>query len=297
MNTSFTPMVAEEIPARAMIAGLGILAIICAGLVMNMRFVLRVRSRGMPAPRYARRLLQRPWYWQDALWLALVMAVFVGTLTLVAVVLDRFDVQPAPSVARLVVVLQNLLTQALALGLVLHLCRRSGSGVAAGLGGPPARFHTRVRQALLFYVAAMPLIAASALVSNLLAALSGYSPPPQPVISGFIDVTAPMWFKGWLVGTAVITAPVVEEVVFRGVFLPAVARRNGMAAAIVITSMLFALIHGHPPAVLPLFTVGAFLSVSYLYTGSLLVPVLMHAVFNAVNLGALLLSGITLPPA
>ena len=33
-----------------------------------------------------------------------------------------------------------------------------------------------------------------------------------------------------------------------------------------------------------------------LYTGSLLVPIFIHAIFNAVNLAALLLSGVTYTP-
>jgi membrane protease YdiL (CAAX protease family) len=286
----------EVIPASAMIAGLAIFTILCAGLVLNIRFLLRIRARGIPFPRHAGRLLRRPWYWQDALWLALVMAVFIGTLALIGQILDHFAVDIPTPVARVVIILQNLITQGLALGLVIHLCRRNGAGLATSLGGPRAPLRSRVRQAFLFYVAAMPLIAAAALLSNALVAISGIPPQPQPILGGFIDVTAPLWFKGWLIATATIVAPVVEEVIFRGVFFPAIARQRGIPAAIVTVSMLFAVIHGHLPAILPLFVVGTFLSASYLYTGSLLVPILMHSIFNTVNVAAILLSGITLNP-
>ncbi len=286
----------DEISIRVVIAGLGIFVILCVGIVLNVRFLMRVRKRGFPVPPHAGHLLQRPWCWQDALWLALVMTVFIGTLALLATVLDRLDIQPSPPFSHVVVVVQNLLTQGLALGLVLHLCLRKGAGVSAGLGGPPAPIALRFRQAWVLYLAAMPLIAVSALLSNLAAALSGYPLQPQPVVGGFIDVAAPGWYKIWLMATAVIFAPVVEEVVFRGVLFPAMAKRNGIAASMVLTSMLFALIHGHLPALLPLFTVGLFLSGAYLYTGSLLVPVLMHSIFNAVNIAALLISGVTVHP-
>lgn len=297
MNTPFTPTVPDAIPASAVLAGLVILAILCAGLVLNARILFRIRTGGIPFPRHARRLLRRPWHWQDALWLALVMAVFVSALALCGRLLDDLGMDIPDQVARGVIVAQNLLTQGLALGLVIYLSRRGGGSLAATLGGPPAPLFTRFRQALFFYVAAMPLIAAAALVSNVLITLTGVPVQPQPVLGGFIDVTAPLWFKGWLIATAVITAPVVEEIVFRGVFFPAIARKRGIPAAIVIVSMIFAVIHGHLPAMLPLFVVGTFLSASYLYTGSLLVPVLMHALFNGVNLAALLLSGITFNPA
>ena len=296
MQQSFTPTVPEVLPASAMIAGLAIFLILCTGLVLNIRFLLRIRARGIPFPRYAGRLLRRPWYWQDALWLALVMAVFICSLALIGQLLEHFAVDIPTPVARTVIILQNLITQGLALGLVVYLCRRNDAGLAASLGGPPAPLRSRVRQAFLFYVAAMPLIAAAALLSNALVAITGIPLQPQPILGGFIDVTAPFWFKGWLIATATIVAPVVEEVIFRGVFFPAIARQRGIPAAIVSVSMLFAVIHGHLPAILPLFVVGTFLSASYLYTGSLLVPILMHSIFNTVNVAAILLSGITLNP-
>ncbi len=293
---SFTPTLPAVIPVSAMIAGLGIFVILCAGIVLNIRFLLRIRARGIPFPRYASRLLRRPWDWQDALWLSLVMAVFIGALALCGQILDHFEVDVSSPISRVLIIVQSVLTQGLALGLMVHLSRRRGAGLASSLGGPPAPLRSRVRQAFLFYVGAMPLIAAAGLLSNALVVLSGIPVQPQPILGGFIDVTAPLWFKGWLIATATIVAPVVEEVIFRGVFFPAAARKHGIPAAIVIVSMLFAGIHGHLPAILPLFVVGAFLCASYLYTGSLLVPVLMHAMFNTVNVTAILLSGITLNP-
>lgn len=296
MNASFTPVNPVDPGAGAIAAGLAVLVILCIGLVLDIRLLRRMNRDGIPEPLYAERLLQRHWHWMDALWLGLVMAVFVSAAALIANILDRFAGDFAPSTVRVVVILQNLLTQGLALGLVFHLQRRSGTTLADSLGGPPARLRTRFRQAFLFYVAALPFIAGTALISNALCAMTGIEMEPQPVLGGFIDTTAPVWFKGWLVLTAIATAPLVEEVVFRGVFFPALARHRGIPAAVVMVSMIFAFIHGHPPAILPLFAVGVTLALSYLYTGSLLVPILIHSIFNTVNLTALMLSGITYTP-
>jgi len=296
MNVPFSPTTPDEFSAGAMAAGLAVFAILCAGLVLDIRLLRKWRTGGIPAPRYAELLLRRHWHWRDALWLALVMAVFLSALALVGKVLDTAIENLAPNAVRAVIILQNLATQALALGLVLHLQHHSGTTLAESLGGPPAPPGTRLRQALVFYLAAMPVIAAAAMISNTLFAYSGFPLQPQPVLSGFIDTTAPIWFKGWLVLTAIAAAPLVEEIVFRGVFFPAMARHRGIPAAIVLVSLLFAFIHGHPPAALPLFVVGTTLATAYLYTGSLIVPILIHAIFNTVNLTALLLSGITYTP-
>lgn len=88
---------------------------------------------------------------------------------------------------------------------------------------------------------------------------------------------------------AVVVAPVTEEVVFRGVLFRAMADRLNLGVGIVLSSAIFALIHievvvSQPLALLGLFTVGVLLALAYHLTGNLMVPILGHAVFNAVSL-------------
>lgn len=296
MNVPFTPTTPDELSHGAMAAGIAILVIIGTGLVIDARLAEKWQKNGIPAPPHADRLLARHWHWRDALWLTLVMAVFLSGLALTGKWLETPIENLSLNTARVLIVLQNLATQGLALALVLHLQRRSGASLHDSLGAPPASIRSHLRLALVFYLAAMPVIAAAAILSNVLFAAGGIPLQPQPVLSGFIDTTAPLWFKAWLVLTAVAVAPIVEETVFRGVFFPALARQRGIPVAVVLVSMLFAFIHGHPPATLPLFVVGATLATATLYTGSLIVPILIHAIFNTVNVTALLLSGITYTP-
>jgi membrane protease YdiL (CAAX protease family) len=296
MIASFSPTLPDSMSHAAIAAGLMILLILGAGLIIDAILLEKWQKSGIPAPAYADRLLARHWHWRDALWLTLVMTVFLAALMLAGTLFKTQIANLTTNGQRTVIVIQNLVTQGLALALVIYLQRRSGHSLAESLGGPAAPISKRVKQALFFYVAAMPLIAAAALLSNILLSTLDLPLQPQPVLGGFIDTTAPLWFKLWLIATAIIAAPVVEETVFRGVFLPALARHRGIPAAVVTVSLLFALIHGHLPSALPLFVVGATLATAYLYTGSLLVPILIHATFNVVNLTALLLSGITYTP-
>lgn len=260
---------------------------------MNVRFIMRVRSKGMPLPRYTGRLLRRPWSWQDALWLLVVMAVAVSASALFMNTLPRLGVTLPVGVLRFAVVIQNGLLQGLALLLVFHLCKRNRVSLHSALGAPRGVIAKRLYQATRLYLAAMPLVALAALVSHALTASTGTPAQPQPVVLGFIDPTAPLWFRVWLAVTAVIVAPVVEEVVFRGVLFPAMAKKHGIPLAMVVISFLFALVHGHVPAMLPLFVFSAFLASAYLYTGSLLVPIFMHFLFNAVNLMSILTAGLS----
>jgi uncharacterized protein len=89
---------------------------------------------------------------------------------------------------------------------------------------------------------------------------------------------------------AVVVAPIVEEVVFRGILFRALGDRIGVWFGAIVSSAVFALIHvevvlSQPLALGGLFAVGMVLALAYHWTGNLLVPVLGHAVFNAASLG------------
>lgn len=87
---------------------------------------------------------------------------------------------------------------------------------------------------------------------------------------------------------AVITAPFVEELVYRGIFYPAAARKFGRPAAIVITSALFLLVHvdqyaGTPTTMIPLGALSVVLTAFRAYSGSLLPSFALHLLFNLVQ--------------
>jgi membrane protease YdiL (CAAX protease family) len=58
---------------------------------------------------------------------------------------------------------------------------------------------------------------------------------------------------------------------------------------VISSSLIFAVIHLHVPAIAPLFIVALACALAYMYTRSLVVPIVMHASFNALNMGMLLL--------
>jgi membrane protease YdiL (CAAX protease family) len=83
---------------------------------------------------------------------------------------------------------------------------------------------------------------------------------------------------------AVGVAPAAEEFVFR-FFLYGVLRRYfGIAVALLINSLLFAAVHQHLPSFAPLFVLGGCFTLAYEWSGSILVSMAMHALFNSVNL-------------
>ncbi|MDB6146898.1 MAG: amino terminal protease self-immunity [Spartobacteria bacterium] len=83
---------------------------------------------------------------------------------------------------------------------------------------------------------------------------------------------------------AVAVAPVAEEFVFR-FFLYGVLRRYlGRFVGLVVNALLFAAVHQHLPSFGPLFVLGACFTLAYEWSGSLLVPMTMHSLFNSLSL-------------
>lgn len=94
---------------------------------------------------------------------------------------------------------------------------------------------------------------------------------------------------------AVLTAPLVEELVYRGILYPALHHRLGRVRAILIVTAMFAVVHFPQYAgsllILTAVTVLSFaLTVIRSYTGQLLPCVVAHFLYNAIG-SALILSG------
>ncbi|MDQ6859690.1 MAG: CPBP family intramembrane metalloprotease, partial [Verrucomicrobiota bacterium] len=71
-------------------------------------------------------------------------------------------------------------------------------------------------------------------------------------------------------------------------FLYGVLRRYfGRSVGLVANSFLFAAVHMHLPSLIPLFVLGICFTIAYEWSGSILVSMTMHALFNSMTLIAL----------
>lgn len=86
---------------------------------------------------------------------------------------------------------------------------------------------------------------------------------------------------------AVAIAPMVEEFVFRFFLYGVLKRYVGRFAGLLVNSALFAAVHAHIPSAAPLFVLGSCFTLAYEWSGSILVPMMMHALFNSLTLTAL----------
>jgi CAAX protease family protein len=112
------------------------------------------------------------------------------------------------------------------------------------------------------------------------------APPQQPIIEMF-NASSTLEKRIIIIVLAVSLAPLAEEFIFRFFIYGVMKRYLGKFVAVVASALLFAAVHAHLPSFAPLFVLGTCFAVAYEWSGSILVPMTMHALFNAVTLTTL----------
>jgi membrane protease YdiL (CAAX protease family) len=109
------------------------------------------------------------------------------------------------------------------------------------------------------------------------------------VIEPLIELFPDRWYAGveerlttggWALFTAVVMAPVCEEILFRGIIQQGLTRRWGPWGGILFASALFGIIHCIPQQIVAGFALGIVIGFVYYRTRSLLSVIVLHAVNN-----------------
>ncbi|MGE6486885.1 CPBP family glutamic-type intramembrane protease [Paenisporosarcina sp. NPDC076898] len=107
-----------------------------------------------------------------------------------------------------------------------------------------------------------------------------------PLFPGFVDFLLepipmpenPVYLGIMLISIAVI-GPIAEEFIFRGVLLHRMMKKTSMWGGIIISSILFGILHAD---VFGAFIFGVIASLLYIKTRNLLIPILMHIINNSI---------------
>lgn len=96
------------------------------------------------------------------------------------------------------------------------------------------------------------------------------------------DTAFPFIYNLLVVLITVLIAPIVEEFLFRGVIMQRLAVKWGVTAGVLISSLIFGMLHAD---ILGAFIFGIFMSLLYINTRTLLVPIACHLLNNALAFG------------
>jgi len=220
--------------------------------------------------------------WPGGLVLLAIVAAFL-TPSYVLVLLPRPE---AGSLQLLQIVCLGLLAQNVVLLAVLG---SGGKLRREDLGLDTSTCRTDLRTgALAFLASLLPVFGV-----NLVVQLLGWrSEDGQHVLLKMAEESTNWQVLAWVALSAVVLAPIAEELMYRVVLQGYLETRLHSAVAIVVVAVLFAARHNEPgrPDALPLFPLALILGYVYYRRHSYIAVVLTHVLFNAANLLLVLVS-------
>lgn len=145
------------------------------------------------------------------------------------------------------------------------------------------KFGRALITALLLLLAAYPIIL---LADGISQRVLGRGSERQGIIELF-NASSTIEQRVMIIFLAVAIAPIAEEFLFRFFLYGVLKRYLGRAVGLLGNALLFAAVHAHVPAFAPLFVLGSCFTLAYEWSGSLLVSMSMHALFNSITLTAL----------
>jgi membrane protease YdiL (CAAX protease family) len=166
---------------------------------------------------------------------------------------------------------------------VAAFLRLRGFDLATAAGFGKVSFLRALSIAIVLLLAAYPLIAFAELMTQRFLGSGSSRQSIVELFSGSSTINQ----RVMIIFFAVAVAPVTEEFLFRFFIYGVLRRYFGRFFGVVSNSLLFAAVHAHVPSFAPLFVLATCFTLAYEWSGSILVSMSMHALFNSVSLVAL----------
>ena len=245
---------------------------IIAGIYIYISLVRQIGSRGDTPPGEGEKTFGLP---------EAVLAAALGTLFALNAV------AATSQSTKIVLQTQDLIANGLiSVGLMLFVAafmRIRGLRVGSLAGFERVGFWRTIVTGAILLFASYPLIFLADLVTR---RFLGGDTSRQGIVEMFNE-SSTLQQRVFIIILAVAVAPIVEEFVFRFFLYGVVRRYFGRSVGLAANSLLFAAVHAHIPSAVPLFVLGTCFTIAYEWSGSILVPMAMHALFNSLTLTAL----------
>lgn len=144
-----------------------------------------------------------------------------------------------------------------------------------------------IKAILLLYAALIPVLLAALLINSSLLKAIGIKSDINLAVKIFL------WLKDpgstfILAIQVMILGPLAEELIFRGLIYKFLRQKLPFIFSAVASSLLFSMLHKTPQDTLALFIIGIALCYIYEKTQNIISPILLHSIFNSINLAMLL---------
>ena len=179
--------------------------------------------------------------------------------------------------------LGNFLLMVLLVLFIVTFLRLRGFDVGSLGGFYRIRFLRALSTGAILLFFAYPLILWSDIVTQ---RIFGGGSSRQSIVE-FFSGSPTLEQRIMIIVFAVAVAPVIEEFLFRFFLYNVIKRYFGRFLGVTLSALLFAAAHAHFPSFVPLFVLGSCFAIAYEWTGSILVAMTMHSLFNSLTLTAL----------
>jgi uncharacterized protein len=179
--------------------------------------------------------------------------------------------------------LANLLLTVFVVLLIVTFLQLRGFDLSSLVGLFKVGFIRALITGSILLLAAYPLISLANLITQ---DLFGGGSSKQNIVE-FFSGSRTIEQRIIIIVFAVAIAPIVEEFLFRFFLYGVIKHYLGRFLGVMANAGLFAAAHAHFPSFVPLFVLGSCFTIAYEWSGSLLVAMTMHSLFNSLTLVAL----------
>jgi membrane protease YdiL (CAAX protease family) len=179
--------------------------------------------------------------------------------------------------------LANFLLSTFVVLVIVTLLQFRGFDVATLAGFFKISFFRTLGSGAILLFFAYPLIGFSETINQ---RFFGGGSSKQSIVE-FFSASRTIHERILIIVFAVAIAPIVEEFVFRFFIYGVLKRYVGCLLGVVLSALLFGAAHAHFPSFVPLFVLGCCFAIAYEWSGSILVSMTMHSLFNSLTLTAL----------
>ncbi|MGC6425334.1 MAG: CPBP family intramembrane glutamic endopeptidase [Lentimonas sp.] len=274
-----------EIDAAALTASFIILGFLLLSTILWIRQIQRTKNEVIPDAE------AHPWNlsWVDFMLFLCAAVVSVAAVQAIGFTLLKDDIEAAENELTPGLAIAAVLFLQLPLLAIFFLARRLFPAMyACRLNTQSYSIGAAIKEAVPTFIMYLPLFwIVSFLWGSFLTILQSIGLieefPPQPLVQIFRSGGDQLMI-GILVVFAVMLAPFVEEIIFRGCIYRFLKSKTTFFLAQLISGIVFSLMHANLMSLVPLIFVGIILARVYEKSGNLLVPICFHALFNGFNL-------------
>jgi membrane protease YdiL (CAAX protease family) len=234
-------------------------------------------------------LPRKPWKPERVVWMfvAFMAANLLGVLVVqgYSSALSKEETKAPINVA--VMLLGTLMYQGVTLVLVGVLLRLHKVTWSEAFGFTSKRLTRTIGLAILAAAIVLPIALALNWLSTVILEGLGQKASAQQTVQALqsTETREQMIYFGIV---TIVLAPIVEELLFRGILYPTVKQFGYPKFALWSVSIFFAAEHLNVPTFIPLLFLGVILIFLYETTENLLAPIITHALFNAANFALLI---------